>query len=228
MSEWPDVAIVIPTYDRALIVKRTVELLRKNLRYSGRLRFWVGCDGSDRTPSLLSDEPDVVTLSHPSGSFGSNLNRLHQAAWDAGCEFTVALDDDHWLMNPLRLDEHVAKLRDDESAGWIHLLLDAVGDEDNDGYKFVAHLDGRHWVLQYDSPDEWPCSFRAHLSHRRFHEAVGPFAEGLQTGRTEYEFNQRAKRMGVAGQLPAVLVPLCSYGYQYWAHVGKSFNKRGL
>lgn len=38
MGEWPDVAIVIPTYDRALIVKRTVELLRKNLRYSGRLR----------------------------------------------------------------------------------------------------------------------------------------------------------------------------------------------
>jgi len=57
---------------------------------------------------------------------------------------------------------------------------------------------------------------------------VGRFMEGIPTGRCEVEFNQRAKRMGIAGQLPDVLVPLCAYGFDYWAHVGDSWNKKGL
>lgn len=222
---WPDVSILIPTYNRAQVVTRTVSLLRQNLKYSGAIRYYVGCDGTDHTPMLLSSEPDVVIFPTSSGSLGANLNRLVAAAQS---DYLLALDDDHWLLNPLRIDEHVAKLRDDASSGWVHLLVDAIGDESNDGYKFVAHLDGKHWRLEYASPDEWPCSFRAHLSHRRFHEAVGPFAAGIQTGRCEVEFNQRAKRLGIAGKLPSVLVPLCAYGFDYWAHVGDSWNKRGL
>lgn len=222
---WPDVSVLIPTYNRARIVARTVALLRRNLKYSGALKFYVGCDGSDDTPALFTNEPDVTVFPAPSGSLGANLNRLVAAA-QSDC--LLALDDDHWLMNPLRLDAHVDKLSNDPTAGWIHLLVDAVGDESNDGYKFVARLDGKHWRLDYDSPDEWPCSFRSHLSHRRFHAAAGPFMEGIQSGRCEMEFNQRAKRLGIAGQLPSVLVPLCAYGFAYWAHVGQSWNKRGL
>jgi glycosyltransferase involved in cell wall biosynthesis len=227
MSEYPTIAVIVPTYNRAAIVKWTHGLLRSNLRYSGQIRYYIGCDGTDATPSLFN-EPDTEVIQKPSGSLGANLNRLIARAQQAGIDYYLSLDDDHALMNPLGLDEHVAKLRDDTTAGWIHLLVDAVGDEANDGYKFVARLEGKHWRLEYQSPDDWPCSFRAHLSHKRFHAATGPFAEGLQSGRTEVEYNQRVKRMGIAGQLPSVLVPLCAYGFNFWAHVGQSFNKRGL
>lgn len=227
MNNWPAVAVLIPTFNRASIVRRTIDLLRANLRYSGLVVYYVGCDGTDSTPGVLS-ESGVTVLGAPSGSLGSNLNRLIANAILGHIEYYLALDDDHWLLNPIRLDEHVAKLRDDSTAGWIHLLVDAVGDEENNGYCFTARLDGKHWRLQYDSPDEWPCSFRAHLSHRRFHDATGPFYEGLPSGRTEWEYNQRAKKLGIAGRLPSVLVPLCAYGFAYWAHVGDSFNKRGL
>lgn len=220
---WPDVAVLIPTFNRAQIVKRTIELLRTNLRYSGALHYYVGCDGTDNTPDALS-ESAVTLLTPPTGSLGANLNRL---VWN-GCDVMLTLDDDHWLMNPIGLDEHVKRLSDDSTAGWVHLLVDAVGDESNDGYCFEAHLEGKHWRLHYDSADEWPCSFRAHLSHRRFHDAAGPFPEGLPSGRTEWEFNQRAKQLGIAGKLPSVLVPLCACGFGYWAHVGQSWNKRGL
>ena len=219
---------MIPTFNRPQILKRTVTLLKGNLRYSGPLRIWIGCDGSDLPPETLSDIDSVSLLSPGSGSLGANLNRLHDAARSAGIDFYFALDDDHWLMNPLRLDEHVTRLQNDTSAGWIHLLMDAVGDEDNDGYAFSARLDGKYWRVDYAGADQWPCSFRAHLSHRRFHDAVGAFPAGLPTGKTEWEFNQRALRMGRAGQLPAVLVPVCAYGFDYWAHVGKSWNRRGL
>lgn len=225
---WPDVAVLIPTYNRAAIVVQTIALLRKNLRYSGRISYYVGIDGDGDDSSSALSESGVSLLTPPTGSLGANLNRLYRAAGVAGREFYLELDDDHWLMNPLKLDEHVAKLRDDVTTGWIHLLVDAVGDEDNDGYCFTAHLDGKHWRLNYDSPDQWPCSFRAHLSHRRFHQKVGAFQEGVPSGRCEWEFNQRAKRMGIEGKLPDILVPLCAYGFQHWAHVGQSWNRRGL
>lgn len=221
---WPDVAVLIPTYNRSKIVKRTIELLRKNLRYSGKVTVTVGVDGTDATPDALSGL-DVTMLTPPSGSLGANLNRLIHAA---PSDYLLALDDDHWLCNPLRLDEHVARLRDDPTSGWVHLLVDAVGDEANDGYKFVARLEGKHWRLEYNSPDEWPCSFRAHLSHKRFHNAAGPFPEGIPSGQCEWVFNQHAKQLGIAGKLPSVLVPLCAYGFAYWAHTGDSWNRKGL
>lgn len=221
---WPDVAVLIPTFNRAQIVKRTVELLRANVRYSGALHYYVGVDGTDTTPDALS-ESVVTLLTPPTGSLGANLNRLIKAAQS---DYLLALDDDHWLMNPIKLDEHVAILRDDITAGWIHLLVDAVGDEANDGYCFDAQLEFKHWRLRYNPADDWPCSFRAHLSHKRFHVAVGPFSEGLPSGQCEWEFNQRAKQLGIAGKLPSVLVPLCAYGFGYWAHVGDSWNRKGL
>ena len=207
------------------MVRRTVELLQKNLDYGGKVHYFVGCDGQDDTPAQLKDFKDVTVLAEPSWSLGANLNRLIRATND---EYLYAQDDDHWLLNTICPCNEVYRLQSDKSAGWVHLMLDAVGDEENDGYKFTATLDGRYWRIGYTPENDWPCSFRPHLWRRDFTDCAGPFDEGLPTGRTEWQFNQRVKRLGMAGQLPSVLVPLCAYGFGYWAHVGASWNKRGL
>ncbi len=225
---WPDVAVLIPSFNRAAIVRRTIELIRAHLHYSGRVRVVVGCDGTDDTPDVLQamGDADLRVLSQPSGSLGANINRLMRVC---GTAFMLAMDDDHHLIAPLHLDRHVAKLMRDESAGWIHLLMEARGDEHFDPYRFTAQLDGAHyWRVDWSSPEHFIMSFRPHLFHRRWLECYGWLPEGLKTGQTEWLYAQSCKARGLQGSAPAVLVPLSAYGFDTWAHVGVSWNKRGF
>ena len=223
--DYPPVAIIIPTYNRAKIVHWTIALLRSNLRYSGQFRFYVGCDGTDNTPDALSDS-DCIILTPGSGSLGANLNRLLARAQADGIDYYFSLDDDHALMNRINLDPHVERLINDTSSGWIQMLLDAVNDEHFEPSKFTAHVEGKYWRVHYDDQDDWPFSFRAHLSTRAMHEALGKFLEGVVPGICEWEFNQRAKTLGVSGKLPSVLLPVCAYGYSFWGHVGQGPSRK--
>lgn len=228
--DWPKVAVLIPTYNRAAIVSRTVDLLVSNLHYSGGwVEIFVGCDGDDDTPVQLRGMGAQV-LDQPSGGIGRNLNRLLKQAQAQGFEYFISLDDDHHLVAPLCLDRHVAKLRDDSSAAWIHLLMEAKHDEHFDSYKFTASLDSAHyWRVHWDSAEHFIMSFRPHLFHQRFLDVFGYLPEGLTTGRTEWEYAAQVKRIGPESGLN-VLVPLTAHGAETWEHNnnGVSWNRMGL
>lgn len=234
---WPTVAILVPTFNRAGVCVRTVELLLTNLKYSGELQVFVGCDGSDNTPQLLAEwamqsgnAQRVTILAQPSGGIGANFNRLATMAHQE-TDFLISLDDDHHLVAPINLDRHVAKLRDDMTAGWIHLLLEAVGDEHFDPYKFTAVLDKDHyWRIDWACPERFVMSFRPHLFHWRFIEVMGLLAEGLKTGETEYEYATRTKTRGNQFAGVDVLVPFVGYGRDHWHHNAADFswNQRGF
>lgn len=243
-TQWPDVAVLIPTYNRAQIVRRTVELLIANLLYNGRLFICVGCDGDDDTPDILRDLgyvsrgpagatslPNVIIYDNPSGGIGSNLNRLVRAAQSHRIEFFIGMDDDHHLIAPLCLDDHVRKLMSDKSAGWIHLLMEAKGDEHYDKYKFTASLDQDHyWRIHWDSAEHFIMSFRPHVFHQRWLDAMGFLPERLRTGETEYTYAAHCKNRGGLGVGVDALVPLRAYGAETWHHNngGNSWNQRGL
>jgi GT2 family glycosyltransferase len=230
---WPDVAVLIPTFNRAEIVSRTVELIASNLRYSGHVHIIVGCDGDDDTPERLAHLPCTVLARRAGGQrsgIGANTNRLLKAAQRAGCECFITMDDDHHLVAPIGLNRHVAKLMNDASAGRIHLLMEAVHDEHFDPYKFTATLDRDHyWRVHWDSPEHFIMSFRPNLTHLRWWEAMGYLPEGLKTGETEWTYAQHCKQAGAASGVH-VFVPLCAYGFDHWQHNngGKSWNHSGL
>lgn len=236
MDMWPDVAVLIPTFNRAQIVKRTVELLVANLRYSGDVNIFVGCDGDDDTPYVLRelempDDRSVVVDATPSGGIGANTNRLIQLAKATGHEFFIGMDDDHHLIAPLCLDAHVRKLMIDVSAGWIHLLMEAKGDEHYDRYKFTASLDSDHyWRVHWDCAERFVMSFRPHLFHARWLEVFSYLPEGLRTGQTEWEYSGHCKEIGMNGGGVNALVPLVAHDGATWHHNngGNSWNRRGL
>lgn len=229
MVMWPDVAVLIPTFNRAEIVSRTVELVASNLRYSGHIAIFVGCDGDDDTSERLAALPCAV-LAKRAGGLGANVNRLLKAAQRAGCELFITMDDDHHLVQPLGLNRHVQKLMGDASAGRIHLLMEAVNDEHYDAYQFTATLDKDHyWRVHWDSPEHFIMSFRPNLTHLRWWEVMGYLPEGLRTGETEWHYAAHCKRAGASAGVN-VLVPLCAYGFDHWQHNngGVSWNRSGL
>lgn len=233
---WPDVAVLIPTYNRAAIVRRTVEFVLSNLLYPGRILVFVGCDGNDDTPEQLAEvhvekDRQLVVLRDRAGGLGANANRLTRLAQSQGIDFFFGMDDDHHLVAPLRLDRHVRKLMTDHSAGWIHLLMEAKGDEHFDRYQFTASLDRDHyWRIHWDCAERFVMSFRPHLAHRRWFEVMGYLAEGLKTGETEWEYSGRTKVRGMAGAGVNALVPLVAHDAETWHHAngGVSWNQMGL
>lgn len=229
---YPPVAVLIPTFNRASIVTRTVDLLLTNLQYSGDITIYVGCDGEDETPAALAWIGDAVkVLARPSGGIGRNLNRLIKLASADRHELFFSLDDDHHLVTPLCLDRHVKKLVTDTRAGWIHLLMEARGDESFDHYKFTASLDPDHyWRVDWNSEEHFIMSFRPHLFHKRFIDVFGYLPEDYKTGATEWQYAAQVKAIGVAGGGVDVLVPLRAYDAETWEHNngGVSWNRLGL
>lgn len=228
--DWPKVGICIPSFNRASVVTRTVDLLHANLKYAGVVQVFVGCDGDDDSPHRLQ-RCGAMVLDTPSGGIGANVNRLVDEAHRWGADITLTMDDDHHLVAPLNIDRHVAKLMDDAGAGRIHLLMEAVGDEHFAPYKFVAHLDRDHyWCVHWDSPEHFIMSFRPSLSHRRWWEVMGPLPERLRTGETEGRYALHCKQQGLNGAGVDVLVPLTAPGRETWVHNAAPFswNQRGF
>lgn len=232
------VAVCIPTFNRAEILLRSVELLRAHLSLSsGRIVYLVGCDGSDDTPERLQrlrlPQDELIIFAQRAGGIGANLNRLMRYARESlRADCIMSMDDDHHLVKPLALDRHVNKLLTDGSAGRIHLLMEALHDEYFDAYQFEAVLDRSHyWRIKWDSPEHFIMSFRPNLIHaERWLSVMGYLPEGLRTGETEYRYAAHCKQMGLSGAGVNVYVPLIAAGAETWEHNngGISWNQAGL
>lgn len=195
------VSVLIPTFNRPLIVRETVKRFKENLRFTGKIVYYVSCDGEQLTPDAFGWEADVVVLQGPSRGYGANMNHLIQAA---NADFILHTDDDVHLREPMHLDRHVMRLVEDAEAGLIRLV--GVGSHD-----LTAKLDVDYWVVDWESRDHYVYSNRPYIAHRRFFDFFGLHPEGLLIGQTEEGYCHQCKNKwreagGTHG--PKVLVPL--------------------
>jgi len=231
--EWPEIDVLIPTYNRAVILDSTLRALCRHLRYSGMLRFHVGVDGNDdptwnMLERIIVDGIPVNAYTGPHRGLGTNLNML---IGKAQSDFLFQLDDDHHLLEPLNLDKHVRQLIENDDAGWIRLM--GIG-----GHSYQASLRGTYWYIDWNSHGDYSLyipSMRPHLKHRRFHQYYGMYPEGKKLGETEEAFCHQCidtynarKYNTTEGEAPFVLVPLNSNSETAWAHVGDSWQGKGL
>lgn len=212
---WPTLAVIIPTYNRPDILRDCIQALISNLIYSGHIQFYIGNDGEQS----LGEYPKQVTIIEgASGSLGTNLNRLINAA---KADVMLQLDDDHILLEPLNLDPHVKHLSDHNAAGWIRLM-------DVAEHKLHAYLIGSYWYVVWDSDELYIPSNRPHLKHRRFHNQYGLYFEGYTLGATEETFCHKCIDKGRANdRLSRVLVPLNEHTESMWDHIGQSWQLKG-
>jgi len=248
---WPNVGVIIPTYNRADIVCETIKLLCTCLHYNGIITFYVGVDGDDDTRDRLEEMQDswlfashdkykMVVLDGPrrktgKGSLGANLNMLLRRSEE---DIVIQMDDDHHLLEPLVLYRYVAYLMDNNPvAGWIRLYGIA-------NHHLTATLKGSYWYVHWDSSGDYSLYIpnnRPHIKHSRFHEFFGMYPEGLTLGETEEGFCHQCrdvitKHCGVldyettmSENVPHVLIPLNLYpnSESGWAHVGESWQQKG-
>jgi len=203
---------LIPTYNRPWILKKAIELLKKNLRYSGQIIYYLGVDGDLSTGKMFAGHSDIVCVPGPNNGLGANLNRLIDTAKS---DYLFQLDDDHHLLELIDLDRHIKELEWNDDAGWIKLMGCAY-------HNYKATLKGEYWYISWKSPELYIPSNRPHLKHRRFHDYFGLYPEGVSLGESEEGFCNQCKDK--AGKKYKVLIPLNG---PKWDHVGDSWQLKG-
>lgn len=196
----------------------------------------LGDDSSDPDWTGLWSKLDTFEIepahNKPRLGLGGNLNRLLQRATDQGIDLVIQMDDDHWLVQPLDITQHVKKLMEDPSAGAIRLM--GIG-----GHSYTATL-GRdlYWRISWESAEVYIASNRPHLkSISRFHGEYGFYPGGELLGVTEEKFCHQcidtAKLRLLQGfSTVDVLIPLdvaTESGWQHNEHHGAvSWQAKGF
>ena len=214
------VSVLIVTYQRAEILRRTIGRLLQLLTYAGPLRYVIADDGStDDTHEMVDDLRDagldVTMVISNRGGLGVNTNAGLRAAF-ALSDLVLQLQDDMLLLQHLDLTPHVDRLLSRPDDGFIRLW--GVG-----GHKYTATLDGLYWRVSWESDELYIPSDRPHLKHKRFHDAAGYYPEGLASGATEEMWSHQAKNAARSRGVPAVLVPHAydverNFSHEGWGH----------
>lgn len=193
--EWPEVAIVIVTYNRPREIRLTINALRKNIVYPGAL-VWVLADDSSPgyyLQDIQKDYPDVpfVPIITHRGGWGRNVNNALKALKH---KYVFLIEDDYISRFPVHLDWGVALMEAKQDIGLVR--YDGVA-----GHNLNLRLrtektclgDIAYCIIDHDSPHLNVYSNRPHLKKRTFHEYYGYYPEGLHLGDTEEHFAHRVK-----------------------------------
>lgn len=210
-TEWPNLAIVLYTYDRAETAERCLRAVLDLAAYPAPVQVHIADDGSSeeyrhRLWEIAAGYPESrvrsVTVSNAERrGYGVSYNLACQAT-HADNFAVLALEDDWELLRPLDLAPLVRTLRE-ERARCLRL-----------GYlSFTQELRG--WLLESpagmllrldsDSPEPHVFAGHARLETVAFQQAVGEWPAGLRPGETEWHVAHRtAARRGIAWPLDVV------------------------
>jgi glycosyltransferase involved in cell wall biosynthesis len=207
--DWPNLCILLLTYNRQEYAEQTLRSALQNIHYSGSLAVHIADDGSppeyrEHLAGILAEHPPLthtVTNSERRG-YGANYNLALQTV-HAWAEVVLPLEDDWSLTKPLDLDPLVAALQE----GWFDCLrLGYIGYTQPLKGEFRHDMSGNHYLLlDPDSPEPHVWAGHPRLETAERQRRVGPWQEGLDPGTTEFEIAHRPEaRRGVVWPLDLI------------------------
>lgn len=214
-QQLPPVIALIITYQRTRLAVETIRSVKQFVQYPN-IGFHIADDGSDQQhiDRLLAEigPTYAVTMTNAQrGGVGKSMNLGMQACLERA-DFILWLEDDWVLRQPLDLAPCVELLLTTPNVGMVRLGRLSAG---LTGHT-IAGANKVWWLLQKNG-QTYVYSGNAHLRHRRFCQAYGPFQERLGPGQTELamcgQFN--ATKAGPDVVWPAWLSP-----DQVFQHIG--------
>lgn len=240
MIAWPQVTILICTYNRLTEIEQTVAALREHLTYSGKLQ-WMICDDSSpddyhqrlTNNKILKPLKPAVISTLQNGGWAANVNNGLQAVDTELCFF---IEDDYILQKPLNLDMGVALLETRKNIGMLryrgtageHIVYHQFESDISaycPDYQDGVGLPGRITYFQLDSgsPSLYLYSNGAHLKRTAFHQFYGLYPEGLRLGATEERYAHIVKDGMKRPNAPAIAI-LPEWVHMQFDHIGKSYQ----
>ena len=195
-SGWPDITIMVITFDRPTEIRRTLYALSAYLEYGGKLLWHLADDGSPDgyLQSLRDEYPDLqltVSVTKRQG-WAANVNK---ALASVKTDYVFLCEDDYVCKRPLNLTRGVALLEAVPTVGLVR--YDGIAGHDLDLH--LREVKTRAGMLNYmtidrhTSPHLHVYSNRPHLAHRRFRDWYGEYRVGKPLGQTEEDYAFRVK-----------------------------------
>lgn len=219
-----NLCIVVFTYAgqgnvRGPYAERTIRSTMENIRYTrGPISLHIADDGSSEGYreylAALAKSYDInVTVTNAERmGYGASYNLATQVTHLVG-DYLLCLEDDWELTHPLDLDL-LSKILDSDEVGCLRLGY--LGFTERLQGHF-AYIEGQH-ILIFDpaSPERHVFAGHPRLETRKWQRDLGPWAEGLNPGATEFDVAGRpASRENVGWPLDLVR----PYGDAY-VHIG--------
>jgi glycosyltransferase involved in cell wall biosynthesis len=193
--EYPDLTVLIVTFDRPKEIRAVIEALQRRINYHGKVHWHIADDGTPGTylPDLYQDFRELhftATQTQRKG-WGANVNKALRHIRD---DYIFLCEDDYVAKRPINLNRGVAVLESQPELGLIrydgisgHIGIRLTVREARSGAGVVDYLE-----LDLNHSGHLNCySNRPHLRHRRFHDTVGYYAEGRPLGVTEEGYAHR-------------------------------------
>jgi len=176
---WPDITVVIVTYNRPEEIRKTINALHNHIKYSGQINWLVADDGSDGTyaSDLIKDYTGIglqVVITNR-GGWGKNVNNAFKMV---DTDYVFLCEDDYVSKYPLDLDTGVTLMQEEPTIGLVR--YDGVGEHLLDlSLNTVESSQGKiaYALLRNTSSTLHIYSNRPHLCHKRFHQYYGAYPE---------------------------------------------------
>ena len=193
---WPDVAVMVVTYDRPGEIRRVIVALTKHLQYKGKFVWYLADDGSpgNYILNIQRDFPNLgfkATITKRLG-WGANVNKCLQKIAE---KHIFLCEDDYVALYPLDINKGVALLDSKANIGLVrydglagHRLNLAI-EEVKTPIGVIQYLN----ILKKDSRGLNVYSNRPHLKQKKFHRAYSEYPMNKSLGETESAFAHRVK-----------------------------------
>jgi len=222
MDEYPNLSVILVTYKRTDLAKRTIEGLSKYLAYpKDKIYFYVADDGSPeehvhRLRDTILRYDFRLHGSHnekfmPGTTFPGKGWNLALRTMASVSPFTLFMEDDWELRQPLAISPYLRLLNDNQGVGMIRLGGLAVGND----VKVVGYS-GIHY-LEYLRSSQYCYSGNPHIRHQRFTDTLGPFNENVNPGDLELDYDGKFRANRDA---PAILRPADLPAWGVFGHIG--------
>jgi hypothetical protein len=235
---WPPVTLVLITFRRPEIIRRTLDSLVHHLSYPN-LGLHIADDGTggDYVKDIIKDyqplfdKPITSTITER-GGWGKNANEALKVA----ARFVYQQEDDYMLKQDLDLRRGVATLLDTNIA---YLRYRGIA-----GHRLTCHVREAkgEWGSEFTRPGTGVPGVTVFEIDRRlgrelyvythgphlkevpaFHGAFGMYAEGLPLGATEEEFAHRIRDWEEVG-VDLALGVLPEWVEMQYDHIGESYQ----
>jgi glycosyltransferase involved in cell wall biosynthesis len=218
---WPDVTVLIITWNRPVEIRHTIYALRRRLVYPGTLRWHIADDHSPEgyLPAIQADFPDITFMATQTDrkGWGANVNLALSAIHT---DYVFSCEDDYVATRDIDLGKgvelmelrpDVGLVRYDGLSGHIGLDLSLQEAKKFDKLNYLVIVKDKSSHLNVYSN-------RPHLKHARFHNVYGMYKEGVTLGECETDFAFRVKN-NASGQQLAILDDGIPRAFE---HIGKS------
>lgn len=186
--DYPPIWILMTTYRRTEIAIKTIQGIKENLLWPNI--GWIvtdDCTGGDHLKQLRDEiGGSYATFTYDNEKHlgvGHNMNWGLRKTWEIGADLTLMLEDDWYLEKPFDPTAAVNLLMNNPNAGmvkWGYLSAGANAD--------IVSEENNLWLRFNKNGFQYIYTGHASLRHKRLHQKVGMFTEGLRPGDNELDF----------------------------------------